>query len=223
MSKKASELALFGHPFSSYCQKVLIALYENAIPFELRLLGGDERVWAELAALWPIRRMPVLVDRGRPIMEASIIIEHLGLHHPGPVQLIPVDPGTALDARLMDRFFDNYIMTPVQKIVGDCLRPAEHRDAHGVTEAQALLDRAYAWLEDTLQGREWAAGDTFSVADCAAAPSLFYADWVHGIPAALVNLRSFRARLLARPSIAQAVDEARPYRHLFPPGAPDRD
>lgn len=223
MSKNAGELVLFGHPFSSYCQKVLIALYENRIPFELRLLGGDERVWAELAALWPIRRMPVLVDGSRPIMEASIIIEHLGGHHPGPVQLIPADPGAALDVRLMDRFFDNYIMTPVQKIVGDCLRPAERRDAHGVGEARALLDKAYAWLEDTLNGREWAAGAGFSLADCAAAPSLFYADWVHEIPAVFTNLRSYRARLLARPSIARAVDEARPYRHLFPPGAPDRD
>lgn len=223
MGKNASELVLFGHPFSSYCQKVLIALRENPIPFELRLLGGDERIWAELAALWPIRRMPVLVDRGRPIMEASIIIEHLGLHHPGPVHLIPADPGAALDARLMDRFFDNYIMTPVQKIVGDCLRPAERRDAHGVIEARALLDKAYAWLEDKLKGREWAAGGAFSLADCAAAPSLFYADWVHEVPAAFASLRSYRARLLARPSIAQAVDEARPYRHLFPPGAPDRD
>lgn len=110
------------------------------------------------------------------------------------MQLIPVDPGTALDARLMDRFFDNYVMTPVQKIVGDCLRPAERRDAHGVTEARALLDRAYAWLEDTLQGREWAAGDTFSVADCAAAPSLFYADWVHEIPAAFDCSRGRQSR-----------------------------
>lgn len=216
-------LVLFAHPFSSYCQKVLVALYENATPFEYRQLGGEERIEAEFAARWPIKRMPVLVDCGRTVMESSVIIEHLGLHHPGPVRLIPADPAAALEIRLLDRVFDHYVMTPMQRIVFDRIRPKGARDPHGVADARALLDKAYAWLEAGLQGREWAAGAAFSLADCAAAPSLFYADWVHEIPSACSKLRAYRARLLARPSFRRAVDEARPYRKLFPPGAPERD
>ncbi len=201
-----------------------MSLYENSIAFEYRELAvGDERVAAEFAALWPIQRMPVLVDRGRAVMESSIIIEHLALHYPGPVPLIPADPRAALEVRLMDRFFDHYIMSPMQKIVFDCLRAADQRDARGVAEARALLDTAYGWLDNALKGREWAAGSSFSLADCAAAPSLFYADWVHPIPAERTNARALRTRLLARPSFARAVNEGRPYRHYFPPGAPDRD
>lgn len=217
-------LALYAHPFSSYCQKVLVALYENATPFQLRELAiGDERVAAEFAALWPIKRMPVLVDRGRTVMESSIIVEYLALHYPGPVALIPADPRAALEVRLMDRFFDNYISTPMQKIVFDCIRAPDQRDASGVADARALLDSAYGWLDDTLQGREWAAGSGFSLADCAAAPSLFYADWVHPIDAQRANVRAYRAKPLARSSIARAVEGGRPYRRFFPPGAPNRD
>lgn len=217
-------LKLYAHPFSSYCQKVLIALYENATPFELRMLDfGDEQAVAELAALWPLKRMPVLVDAGRTVVEATIIVEHLDLHHPGPVRLIPADPRAALDVRMLDRFFDNYVQTPMQKIVLDGIRAAEHRDPQGVAEARQLLDTAYRWLDDRMTGREWAAGDGFSLADCAAAPALFYADWVHGIAAPLTNVHAYRRWLLARPSFARAVDEARPYRPLFPLGAPDRD
>ena len=217
-------LELFAHPFSSYCQKVLIALYENDIPFRFRLLGPeDEQTAAEHAALWPLRRMPLLLDEGRPVVEASIIIEHLGLHHPGPVELVPADPSAALDVRMMDRFFDNYVMTPVQRIVGDYIRSPDRRDPWGVAEARGLLETAYRWLETRLASRTWAAHETFSLADCAAAPSLFYADWVQPIAAEHAALRAYRARLLARSSFARAVDEARPYRHLFPPGAPDRD
>src|SRR5262245_34446859 len=217
-------MKLYAHPFSSYCQKVLIALYENAIPFEFRMLApGDHEVAAEHAALWPLRRMPVLVDDGRPVVETSIIIEHLGLHHPGPVRLIPEDPRAALDVRMLDRFSDSYVMTPMQKIVTDCIRAPENRDRQGVAEGRATLDTAYRWLDETMAGREWATGSTFSLADCAAAPALFYADWVHPIDETLSNLRAYRQRLLARPSFARAVDEARPYRPFFPPGAPDRD
>jgi glutathione S-transferase len=217
-------MKLYAHPFSSYCQKVLIALRENDIPFELRMLApGDERAAAEHEALWPLKRMPVLVDEGRTVMEASIIIEYLGLHHPGPVRLIPEDPRAALDVRLMDRFFDNYVMTPMQKLVFDSIRAAENRDRQGVAEARELLDTAYRWLDDAMIGREWAAGDAFSLADCAAAPALFYADWAHPIGEAFSNVHAYRRRLLARPSFARAVDEARPYRPLFPLGAPDRD
>jgi len=215
-------LKLYAHPFSSYCQKVLTALYENGTPFEYRMLDNPQSN-AELEALWPIKRFPVLVDDGRSVMEAAIIIEHLGLHHPGPVRLIPDDARAALDVRLMDRFFDNYVMTPMQKIVLDHLRSANERDPRGVSEARAMLDRAYAWLDDTLAGHEWAAGSAFTMADCAAAPSLFYADWVHPVGEAFTRVRDYRRRLLARPSFARAVDEARPYRHFFPPGAPDRD
>jgi len=217
-------LALYAHPFSSYCQKVLIALYENAISFDFRLLApDDERTAAEHAALWPLRRMPVLVDDGRTVVEASVIVEHLGLHHPGPVRLIPDDPQAALDVRMMDRFFDNYVMTPMQKIVLDALRAPEHRDRQGVGEARALLETAYGWLDATMARRKWAASEDFSLADCAAAPALFYADWAHPIGDAFPNVQAYRRRLLARPSVTRAVDEARPYRPNFPLGAPDRD
>jgi glutathione S-transferase len=217
-------LTLYAHPFSSYCQKVLIALYENDIPFAFRMLApGYEAEAAEHAARWPLRRMPLLVDAGRTVVETSIIIEHLALHHPGPVRLLPEDPRATLEVRMLDRFFDNYVMTPMQKIVVDRLRPAEARDAYGVAQARELLDTAYRWLDETLAGREWAAGGGFTLADCAAAPALFYADWAHPIDTARSTVRAYRQRLLARPSFARAVDEARPYRPNFPLGAPDRD
>lgn len=215
-------LKLYAHPFSSYCQKVLMALYENGIAFEYRMLGNEETD-AELARLWPLRRFPVLVDDDKTVAEAIIIIEHLQLYHPGPVKLIPDDAKTALDVRMMDRFFDNYVMTPMQKIVADKIRQEIDRDAHGVTQARAMLDTAYRWLEGRLAGRAWATGDGFSAADCAAAPSLFYADWAHPIGEEFPQVQAYRQRLLARPSFAKAVNEARPYRHFFPLGAPDRD
>jgi glutathione S-transferase len=215
-------LTLYAHPFSSYCQKVLIALYENETPFLYRRLDADGAM-AELTELWPLKRFPVLIDGGRTVLETTIIIEHLAVHHPGPVRLLPVDPREALAVRFMDRFFDNYISTPQGRIVFDSIRPAEHRDPYGVAEARAMLETAYAWLDKKMAGREWAAGDAFSLADCAAAPALFYADWTHAIGEAFANVRAYRQRLLARPSFARAVDEARPYRSLFPLGAPDRD
>lgn len=215
-------LRLYAHPFSSYCQKVLVALYENDTPFDYRHLehpgAGDE-----LAALWPMRRFPVLVDGDRTIPEASCIVEYLDLHRPGRTRFLPRDPVLALEVRMLDRFFDNYISTPQQKFTEDALRPEDHRDPHGVGKARDMLEVAYGWLERHMQGREWAAGDAFSLADCGAAPYLFYADWTHPIDAAYENVRAYRARLLARPSFARAVDEARGYRHYFPLGAPDRD
>jgi glutathione S-transferase len=215
---------LYAHPFSSYCQKVLIALYENGTPFELRLLEGpDSPAMQELTELWPIKRFPVLVDADRTIIEASCIIEYLGLVHRGPVRLIPEDAREALEVRMMDRFFDNYVSTPQQKIVFDRIRPEAARDAHGVAEARAMLDTAYTWLDGVMEDRPWAAGDTFSLADCGAAPFLFYADWTHPIGDRFPNVQAYRRRLLARPSFARAVDEARPYREFFPLGAPDRD
>lgn len=213
---------LYAHPFSSYCQKVLVALYENATPFEYCHLE-DPAHNAALGELWPIRRFPVLVDGGHTVLEASCIIEHLQLHHPGAIRLIPRDPAAALEVRMLDRFFDNYISTPQQKFVADRLRPEDKRDPHGVDEARAMLDTSYAWLDARMAGREWAAGDAFSLADCGAAPFLFYADWTHAIPPRHEHLRRYRARLLARPSFHRAVEEARPYRSYFPLGAPDRD
>jgi glutathione S-transferase len=213
---------LHAHPFSSYCQKVLVALYENQTPFEYRLLDGTEAM-RELEALWPLKRFPLLEDAGRTVVEATTIIEYLGLYHPGPVRLIPEDAKAALDVRAMDRFFDNYISTPQQKIVFDAIREEQDRDAFGVAAARAMLDTAYAWLDKAMTGREWSTGDTFSLADCGAAPFLFYADWTHPISEKFSNLHAYRRRLLARPSFARAVDEARPYRSYFPLGAPDRD
>lgn len=215
-------LTLYAHPFSSYSQKALIALYENALPFRFRLLEDAQSV-AELAALWPLKRFPVLVDGERTVMEASIIIEHLQLFHPGPVRLIPEDPREALEVRSLDRFFDNYVSTPQQKVVFDSIRPEKDRDPYGVAEARAMLETAYGWLDRLMAKREWAAGAHFTLADCGAGPFLFYADWTHEIAPRFANVRAYRQRLLARPSFARAVDEARPYRRYFPLGAPDRD
>jgi glutathione S-transferase len=215
-------LTLYAHPFSSYSQKVLIALWENETPFTYRHLehpGAAE----ERAALWPLDRFPVLVDDGRTVAESSIIIEHLGLRHPGPVRLLPGDPEAALEVRFLDRFFDNYVMTPMQKPVFEAIRAESTRMEEAMAAAAKELDAAYAWLETRLSGRVWASGETFTMADCAAAPSLFYADWVRPIGPGFPRVRAYRARLLARPSIARAVEEGRPYRSYFPLGAPDRD
>jgi len=217
-------LELFAHPFSSYCWKVLIALYENDTPFRLRLLAPEDPAsMAEHGRVWPLKKMPVLVDDGQVVPEATIIIEHLQLRHPAKVRFLPDDPRAALEVRLLDRVFDNYVMTPMQKIVGDAIRRPDERDARGVADARALLDTTYRWLDGALAGREWAAGGDFGLADCAGAPALFYADWAHAIDPAFANVRAYRARVLARPSVARAVDEARPYRKFFPLGAPDHD
>lgn len=217
-------LALYGHPFSSYTQKALIALYENATPFEFRCIGPDTpQHAAEWLRRWPLRKFPLLLDGERAIVETSIIIEYLQLAHPGPVRLFPADPMAALDVRFLDRFFDLHVMEPTQFAVSSALKhiPVETED--GLKIASERLERAYAWLEGRLADRKWAAGDEFTLADCAAAPSLFYADWTHRISDSYPMLRAYRARLLARASFARAVEEARPYRPLFPLTAPDRD
>ncbi len=213
---------LYAHPFSSYSQKALIALYENQTLFDYRNLE-DPQANEELGALWPMRRFPLLVDGDRTVIEATTIIEYLDLHYPGPVKLIPTDPDSALEVRMLDRFFDNYVSTPQQKCVFDRIRPEADRDPYGVEQARAMLDTAYAWLDQRMATREWAAGADFSLADCAAAPFLFYADWTHPIDTCFGHVRAYRQRLLARPSFQRAVDEARPYRSYFPLGAPDRD
>ncbi|MEO6968677.1 MAG: glutathione S-transferase family protein [Rhodanobacteraceae bacterium] len=218
-------MKLYAHPFSSYTQKALIAFYENAIPFDFLMLSPEHPdIQAQFERLWPIERFPLLVDGERAVMEASIIIEYLQVNHPGPVRLIPHDPQAALDVRMLDRFFDNYLHAPLQRIVANALRPEIDRDRYGVDQARKLLDTAYAWLDQRMTNREWAADDAFTLADCAAAPALFYADWTHNIDASsFPNVIAYRQRLLARPSFARAVCEARPYRKLFPLGAPDRD
>lgn len=217
-------LALYGHPFSSYTQKVLIALYENGTPFEFRCIGPDTPQHVEeWLQRWPLRQFPLLVDNGRNVVETSIIIEYLQLAHPGPARLLPEDPVAALDVRFLDRFFDLHVMSPVQHAVRGAMTGDPVKRQDGLASATEKLDLAYAWLDKELAGRTWAAGADFTLADCAAAPSLFYADWTHPIPEAFSVLRAYRARLLDRPAFARAVNEARQYRALFPLGAPDRD
>jgi len=217
-------LALYGHPFSSYTQKALIALYENATPFEFREIGPDTPEHAaEWLRRWPVGKFPMLVDGERAVVETSIIIEYLQLAHPGPVRLIPADPMAALDVRFLDRFFDLHVMDAMQIAVASKLGQVPMKSEDGLAIARERLDRAYAWLEGHLAGKTWAAGEDFTLADCAAAPSLFYADWTHQISEAFPVLRAYRARLLARPSFARAVEEARYFRPNFPLGAPDRD
>jgi glutathione S-transferase len=212
---------LYAHPFSSYCWKVLIALWENGIAFDYRRVNDPANAQAWQQA-WPFKKMPLLVDGGTSVPEATIIIEHLQLHHSGPVKMIPADPAAALEVRLLDRLSDNYLMSPLQTIVSNRIRHEKDRDAVGASQAHALLDTAYEWWNERMKDREWA-GTNFGLADCAAAPALFYTDWIHPIPQNLGALRDYRARLLARPSIARAVDEARPFRNLFPFGDPGRD
>jgi len=217
-------LVLYGHPFSSYTHKVLIALYENDTPHAFRCLGPDDpQHVAEWLRQWPIAKFPLLVDGDRSVVETSIIIEYLQLVHPGPVRLLPQDPLAALEVRFLDRFFDLHVMSPVQHAVGAALTGDAVKRREGLAFGVEKLELAYAWADQYLAGRTWAAGSEFSLADCAAAPSLFYADWTHRIPEAYGVLRAYRARLLARPSFARAVEEARPFRSLFPLGAPDRD
>lgn len=217
-------LTLYGHPFSSYTQKVLIALNENGTPFEFRCLGPDQpQHTAEWLQRWPLRKFPLLLDGDRQVVETTVIIEYLQLTHPGPVQLIPTDPMAALDVRFMDRFFDLHVMNAMQLAVDGALTGDPVKRADGRALAEEKLERAYAWLEAHLPGKTWACGEHFSMADCAAAPSLFYADWTHRIGEQYPVLRAYRSRLLERPSFARAVDDARPFRSYFPLGAPDRD
>jgi glutathione S-transferase len=209
-------IEIYLHPLSSYCQKVKTALYENDTPFVTNMLDGSEPVASAFSALWPIGQFPVLVENGRMVAEATIIIEFLDVHYPGQTRFIPADPDIALEVRMMDRFFDNYVHTPQQRIVDVALK----RDTTQVEPLREKLERAYGMLNSRLEGRQWAAGEEFSLADCGAAPALLYADWTHAIPKNLTNLWGYRDRLLARPSYARALDEARPYRHMFPLGAP---
>jgi glutathione S-transferase len=216
-------LQLFGHPFSSYTQKVLIALWADETPFEYRMLDQEHpENFEELKRHSPFGLFPTLLDDGQPVIETTPIIEHLQAHHRGPNVWIP-DGELGRRVRLLDRFFDLHVMSNMQVPVGDKLRPEGTRDAYGVARARERLHVAYDWLEANLGDGRWAAGNQFTLADCAAAPSLFYADWVEEIGPNRPKLTGYRARLLDHPIVARAVDEGRPYRSFFPLGAPDRD
>jgi glutathione S-transferase len=213
-------LQFFGHPFSSYTQKVLIALWADDTPFDYRMIEEPDNM-AELKRHSPFGMFPLIVDGDRAVFETSIIIEYLQQNFPGPNRWIP-DGDEGLRVRLFDRFFDLYIMNTMQVGVANALRPEGKQDAYGEERARERLHIAYDWLDRNL-GEAWAVGDRFTLADCAAAPSLFYADWVEPIPESKPRLKAYRARLLAHPVVARAVDGGRPYRHYFPLGAPDRD
>jgi glutathione S-transferase len=198
-------LVLHEHPFAAYCWKALVAFYDCDVEFERAFVDGTEQARAQLAKLWPVASIPVLVDGDRVLGESTAIVEHVA------PQLFP-----DVSARLWDRVIDGQVMTPMQKIVADSLRPAHARDAYGVDEARATLERAYRVLDAQLTER-WLAGREFTVADCCAAPGLFYANVLQRWDeVAHPQLTAYYARLAARPSVARVIDEARPYRRLFP-------
>jgi glutathione S-transferase len=211
-------LTLYFHPLSSYCQKVLIALYEANTPFASVVVNfADPQSAESFRTLWPVGKMPVLRDaaRDRTVPESSIIIEYLGQHYPGGTALIPADPDLALRTRLADRFYDLYIHDPMQRIVGDRLRPADNKDPFGVAAAEAMLQKSYDLINAEMAGRSWAAGDAFTLADCAAAPPLFFANKL--LPfAERHNLQAYFRRLSRRPSVARAFNEAEPFLKFFP-------
>lgn len=209
-------LILHMHPLASYCWKVLVALYEADTPFRSVQVDGAPKDNQAFAELWPLAKMPVLQDGGTIVPETSIIIDYLQAHHPGAAILIPADDDAAREVRLWDRVVDLYVHTPMQKIVADRLRPAESRDALGVKEARATLDSAYAMLDRRLAERDWMAGDTFSMADCAAMPPLFYVDAIHPYRAAYPALAAYFERLLGRPSVRRVIREAQPWLQYFP-------
>lgn len=212
-------LELYGHPLSSFCQKVTMAFYEAGVPFVLRHVNlGDTADRAALQALWPIGKFPVLRDHGRDrtIPESTIIIEYLVLHHPEAARLIPSEPEAALETRLEDRFYDLAVNVPMQKVITDRLRPAGRGDPHGVEEAKALLRTAYGMIERRMAGRRFAMGEQVTMADCAAAPALFYAEMALPFGDAHANVAAYLARLKALPSFARVLLEAEPYLELVP-------
>jgi glutathione S-transferase len=212
-------LTLHFHPLSSFCHKTLIALYENDTPFAPNIVNlQDEGERAAFRKLWPIGKFPVLQDaaRDRVVPESSIIIEYLDQHYPGTTKFVPADPDAARQMRLRDRYFDLHIHAHMQKIVGDRLRPADKKDPHGVADARERMAAALAALEKQLPGKSWIMGEDFTMADCAAAPALFYADWVMPLAADYPNVVAYLGRLKQRPSYARTLKEAEPYFQYFP-------
>ena len=213
------KLTLYYHPLASFCHKVLMALYENDTPFAGEIVNlGDKNASARFFALWPIGKMPVLRDEesDRTIPETTIIIEYLDTHCPGTQRLLPPDEDQRLEARLWDRFFDLYVQVPMQKLVADHMRPDGEHDPRGVAEAIATLNKAYDLLEQRMATRTWAIGESFSIADCAAAPALFYAGILLPFAATHPHTSAYFDRLVERPSFRRLIAEARPYFHLFP-------
>lgn len=212
-------LTLYMHPLSSYCHKVLIALYENAIPFETQVVNlGDPVAREELRKVWSFARFPVLRDatRSQTVPESTTIIEYLARHYPGPVKLIPEDPDLALQVRATDRFYDLHLHTPMQKVVGDMLRPVNAHDPVGVEQAWEQMKTALRIADQELASRRWAVGDTFSMADCAAAPPLFFTNIMTPLAIEFPHVSAYLDRLKARPSYARALSEAQPYLSMFP-------
>ena len=211
-------LELYLHPLSSYCHKALIAFYENGISFVAKRVD-DPAIYAELKSLWPMARFPLLRDTSRDVTlpESSILIEYLARHYPGPVKLLPDDPDRALQVRLADRFFDNYLHTPMQKFASDRMRPEDKRDPYGLEEAKASYRSALDRFESQVTDKTWAMGNDFTLADCAAAPALFYGNRFFG-PFRQSHPRAmgYLDRLMARPSYARALREAEPFMHLLP-------
>jgi glutathione S-transferase len=211
-------LTLHYHPLSSYCHKVLIALDELQVEVDKQLLNlGNPTERSAYLALWPTGKMPLLMDHGRPIPETSIIIEHLQRHHARPGRtLIPDDPDEAIEVRLWDRVLDLYVMTPMQALTADLLRPEGDRDAHSVARARESLLSAYALIDRQLEGRTWVAGDAFSMADCAAAPALFYAVTYVPLLPQHKRLAGYFDRLMDHPPVARTIDQARPWFKFYP-------
>jgi glutathione S-transferase len=217
----STHITLHFHPLSSFCHKVLIALYENETPFTPKLVNvGDQDERTALRKLWPIGKFPVLEDhaRGCSVAESSIVIEYLYQHYPGRARLVPADPDFARQMRFHDRFFDLYIHLPMQKIVGDRLRPAGNKDPYGVEEARTQMTTALEIVDKAMARRTWAMGETFTMADCAAAPALFYAEKVMPFATTHPNAALYLKRLSERPSYARALNEAEPYFKYFPEG-----
>jgi glutathione S-transferase len=212
-------LKLYYHPLSSFCWKALIALYENATPFEPVLVNlQDPKARDAFLEVWRIGKFPVLRDEGRGdwlVPESSIIVEYLGRHYPGPVKLLPDDPDLSRRVRMVDRFIDLYIQVPMQKAVGDRLRPEGQKDPFGVEQARAQMTTALGMLEGN-ETTKWAMGDDFTLADCAAAPALFYANKVMPLAGRFDKADAYLERLKARPSVARVLKEAEPYFGMFP-------
>lgn len=209
-------LTLWSHPYSAYGQKASVALYELELPFGQRLVeSGDEAGMAAFRAVSPFGKMPVLIDGGRRVIESTVVIEYLD-RLAGGGRLIPVDPDAALEARLVDRIVDTYVGGPMNRIIPRKFRPAGNADPYGDAQDEAVLAGAWDWLEDRLgDGRTWAAGETFTLADCAAAPILTYARRL--VPFGdRPRLRALHTRLLARPSFRRALEDAAPFGDLMP-------
>jgi glutathione S-transferase len=212
-------LILHSHPLSSFCQKVIVALYENETPFTAKMLDlSDPEERAAFLRLWPTGKIPLLEDtaRGQIIPETSIMIEYIARHYPGRATLIPADPDAALEMRLQDRLFDLYVELPMQKIVADRMRAPGEKDPAGVAQARAQLQVSYDIIAARLEGRTWLMGDIFTMADCGAAPALYYANMVEPFGASHPTVAAYLARLQARPSYARAFKESEPFLQFVP-------